>query len=185
MPTIAVNSSYTGSPVCVILINDDDHDPYLCFSLLFLSPDSPLPPVNFLHVSTITAPLDTKVTVINLSIFCNICPSSYISNNTVALLQYIFNPISDPLFLKKWELLTVPPVCPHICDGPWRRAVCKCQDLSPRSPHYWQPFMLCDYDFPPSVSRWTQPLATVLAFLHRILPFHMAQKFNKHNSRCI
>ena len=35
----------------------------------------PLPPVNFLHVSTITAPLNTKVTVINLSIFCNIWPS--------------------------------------------------------------------------------------------------------------
>ena len=48
----------------------------------------PLPPVNFLHVSTITAPLNTKVTVINLSIFCNICPSSYISNNTAAL-QYL------------------------------------------------------------------------------------------------
>ena len=38
--------------------------------------------------------------------------------------------------------------------------------------------MLCDYDFqfPLSVSRWTQPPApALLAFRHRILPFHTAQ----------
>lgn len=137
----------------------------------------PLPPVNFLHVSTITAPLNTKVTVINLSIFCNICPSSYISNNTAAL-QYLTHHLGFFINKSQWELVTVPPsLCPHIFDGPWRCAVCKCQDLSPRSPHHWQPFMLCDYDFHPplSVSRWTQPPAAILAFLHRILPFHMAQ----------
>ena len=107
----------------------------------------PLPPVNFLHVSTITAPLNTKVTVINLSIFCNICPSSYISNNTAAL-QYLTHHLGFFINKSQWELVTVPPsLCPHIFDGPWRCAVCKCQDLSPRSPHHWQPFMLCDYDF--------------------------------------
>ena len=109
----------------------------------------PLPPVNFLHVSTITAPLNTKVTVINLSIFCNICPSSYISNNTAAL-QYLTHHLGFCINKSQWELVTVPPsLCPHIFDGPWRCAVCKCQDLSPRSPHHWQPFMLCDYDFHP------------------------------------
>ena len=107
---------------------------------------APLPPVNFLHVSTITAPLNTKVTVINLSIFCNICPSSYIIVTTPSFSKILTPP--HPRFLlnkfnKSW-LVSIPPLCPHILDGPWRCAVCKCQALSP---HHWQPFMLCDYDF--------------------------------------
>ena len=68
----------------------------------------PLPPVNFLHVSTITAPLNTKVTVINLSIFCNICPSSYISNNTAAL-QYLTHHLGFFINKSQWELVAVPP----------------------------------------------------------------------------
>ena len=141
----------------------------------------PLPPVNFLHVSTITAPLNTKVTVINLSIFCNICPSSYISNNTAAL-HYLTHHLGFFINKSQWELVTVPPsLCPHIFDGPWRCAVCKCQDLSPLPPSLTTLYALWLWfpaAAPPSGWVWAGghcPWPTAMAFLHRILPFHMAQ----------
>lgn len=145
MPAIAVNSSYPGSPVCVILINDDDHSPYLCFSLLFLSLEFP----SLRSISCMYQPSQLhSIPKLQSSTFQYFVTFVHQVTLVTTQQQYLTHHLVFFINKSQWELVAVPPsLCPHIFDGPWRCAVCKCQDLSPRSPHHWQPFMLCDYDF--------------------------------------
>ena len=79
------------------------------------------------------------------------------------------------IILNKSSLLVPPSQSSYLW---WSMTLRRLQVSGHLPPHYWQPFMLCDYDFqfPLSVSRWTQPPAPALpAFRHRILPFHTAQ----------